>query len=630
MMTRIEAAGTPREGIAMKLRMFSSVLGSLFVATALPACVMAQSWNAADDPAYSQSYASQPYAPGTQAVDPPGRVIRVDLVDGSAALRPAGEDSWVGDVVNRPLASGDQVWVENNSRAELHVGATAVRLGARTALAVVAVDDNQVQLRLNAGSAVVRVRTLGADERFEVQTPMYTAALRAAGEYRFDVNDAGNLTLVAVRAGQADVYAGSRYYSVGAGQRGAFDGDAGSAEIDPLAGSDALDLWADERDAREDNSQAARYVSRDVTGYEALDGYGTWVSEPDYGYLWMPTVSVGWTPFSYGHWVYVSPWGWTWIDDAPWGFAPSHYGRWVSLGGRWGWMPGPRAVARPVYAPAMVAWIGNPGPGRVGWMPLGPRDVYVPPYRVSDGYARRVNQSNAPVQAAVIDDYYRSRSNLDRPRVYAHQGVAGAIVTVNQDAFASARPVQKNLQPFNGRSVQVGVPAAGFAAPRPTERSFGRPVNQPPRDVPALVQRSANTPLQRPAQAPQVQPPQQSGERGPVLQQRDRPPVQRPAPAWQPPARVEQPRVEQPQPRAEQPRFERPRVDQPPVQLQQPRIQQPERPQQPERAQQAQPQQQRPQPQQPQQQQKQQPQRPQPQGGMIQREVKKDKDRERE
>ena len=54
----------------------------------------------------------------------------------------------------------------------------------------------------------------------------------------------------------------------------------------------------------------------------------------------------------------------------------------------WGWIPGPIAV-RPVYAPALVAFIGGPrfslsvsigggGGGNVGWFPLGPREVYVP------------------------------------------------------------------------------------------------------------------------------------------------------------------------------------------------------------------------------------------------------------
>ncbi|MFT3905861.1 MAG: FecR domain-containing protein [Steroidobacteraceae bacterium] len=432
-----------------------------------------------------------------QDVDPPGRVARVNLIEGSAALRPVGADAWVDDVLNRPLGSGDQLWVESDSRAELHVGSTSVRLGARSGLAIVYVDDRQAQLRLNAGAADIRVRELQSDEHFEVQTPDYTIAIRTPGDYRVDVNDEGNLTLLSVRSGSAEVSHGSQFYRVAAGQRGAFDSNGGSAEIAGLPAPDALDRWSDERDGREDNSQAARYVSRDVIGYEALDGYGTWAAEPDYGNVWIPTVAAGWTPFYYGHWVYIAPWGWTWIDDAPWGFAPCHYGRWVHLprnGGRWAWVPGPRRVERPMYAPALVVWMGNPGAGRVGWMPLGYRDVYVPPYRVSNGYARRVNLANAPVTATVVDDFYRNPGA--RARRYAHEGVAGAVVTVSRDTFESARPVQRGAQRPPVRDIQASVgngvaPGRSTAAalPQPTQRSFGRVAAQP-RDVSAPVQRA--------------------------------------------------------------------------------------------------------------------------------------------
>ena len=52
--------------------------------------------------------------------------------------------------------------------------------------------------------------------------------------------------------------------------------------------------------------------------------------------------------------------------------------------GRWGWLPGD-CVARPVYAPALVAWVGGPrrracrsasAAPAVGWVPLAPREVY--------------------------------------------------------------------------------------------------------------------------------------------------------------------------------------------------------------------------------------------------------------
>src|SRR5439155_1303456 len=81
------------------------------------------------------------------------------------------------------------------------------------------------------------------------------------------------------------------------------------------------------RDRRWDDARSARYVSRDVIGYEDLDDNGDWRDTPEYGAVWVPRrVVAGWAPYRYGHWAWVEPWGWTWIDDAPWGFAPFHYG----------------------------------------------------------------------------------------------------------------------------------------------------------------------------------------------------------------------------------------------------------------------------------------------------------------
>ena len=128
-----------------------------------------------------------------------------------------------------------------------------------------------------------------------------------------------------------------------------------------------------------------------MTGYEDLDDYGRWQYVGGYGTVWVPSgVAVDWAPYRNGHWAFIDPWGWTWVEDEPWGFAPFHYGRWAYAGNRWCWVPGPVAV-RPVFAPALVAFVGGGGfaigggPG-VGWFPLAPGEVFVPYYRGSRSY----------------------------------------------------------------------------------------------------------------------------------------------------------------------------------------------------------------------------------------------------
>jgi hypothetical protein len=100
--------------------------------------------------------------------------------------------------------------------------------------------------------------------------------------------------------------------------------------------------------------------------YDALSPYGQWINNPDYGYVWMPTVAPDFTPYgSNGHWVYTDE-GWTWDSDYPWGWAAFHYGRWFFEDGYgWMWIPGNE------WAPAWVSW--RRSPDYYGWAPLGPQ-----------------------------------------------------------------------------------------------------------------------------------------------------------------------------------------------------------------------------------------------------------------
>jgi len=164
-----------------------------------------------------------------------------------------------------------------------------------------------------------------------------------------------------------------------------------SQEITPVAPPDGFDSWCRERERREESMTSVRYVPRDMIGYEDLDTYGVWRNVPPYGWVWTPAnVAVGWAPYHDGHWAWVEPWGWTWIDDAPWGFAPFHYGRWAFAGGAWVWAPGRLDPAvRPVYAPALVAFVRVGHVSVTAWFPLGPGEVYRPAYAVSAVYVRR-------------------------------------------------------------------------------------------------------------------------------------------------------------------------------------------------------------------------------------------------
>jgi hypothetical protein len=197
--------------------------------------------------------------------------------------------------------------------------------------------------------------------------------------------------------GAARVSSERMSFLVQSGQRGEINAAPAIGFQLVTPATDLFDDWVAQRDRRDDMLRSTRYVSPEMTGVESLDEYGEWRTVETYGAVWFPaSVPAGWVPYRYGRWAYVPPWGWTWIDDAPWGFAPFHYGRWVYIRGAWAWVPG-AYVARPCYAPALVAWYGSPGVsvsvsiGSVGWFPLGPGEIYIPGYRYSQRYISYVN-----------------------------------------------------------------------------------------------------------------------------------------------------------------------------------------------------------------------------------------------
>jgi hypothetical protein len=404
--------------------------------------------------------ASQDEAP---AEDPPSRVAQLDYANGSVSLQPGGQGDWVQAVTNRPLTAGDNLWADKDSLAELLLGSTALRMGAETSVTFLALDDHNTQIKLSLGSVIVRVRHLDDGDVFEVDTPNLAFNIQRTGEYRFDVNSDGSETDATVWQGSGEATGAGASYLVVAGQRARFRGsDQLDHEIEQLPAADDFDNWSSDRDQNEDRSEASNYVSEEMTGYEDLDGNGSWSNVAGYGPCWSPGgVAVDWAPYRYGHWAWIAPWGWTWVDDEPWGFAPFHYGRWALVESRWYWVPG-RAFVRPIYAPALVAFVGGPGlhfslavggPG-VAWFPLAPGEVYMPWYRTSRSYVNNVNITNTRVnitQVGNVYNVYNSRTSITRI-TYINQRAA-AVTAVPRDAFVNARPVGKSFVRVDERQI---------------------------------------------------------------------------------------------------------------------------------------------------------------------------------
>jgi len=409
--------------------------------------------------------------------DPPSRVARLGYLQGSVSFQPAGESDWVDAVPNRPITIGDQLWADNNSRAELQLGTAVIDLNGNTGVSFLNLDDHTIQIQLSSGAINIRVRRLGRDDDFEIDTPNQAFTIEEAGRYRIEASPDGTYTVVSVREGGGESTGNGSTYTVQAGQRVTFDGtDTLNAQMEDLGGPDDFDNWCYSRYYHYEHSSSARYVSNDVVGYEDLDDNGDWRPALGYGNVWFPHVAPGWAPYREGHWAWVDPWGWTWVDEEPWGYAPFHYGRWAFFSGQWGWVPGPMEVA-PVYAPALVVFVGGGGMafgGNVAWFALGPREVYVPSYPVSRGYLTSINMSGTVVNQTVITNVYnttiiRNQTNITNV-TYVNRGVAGAIVAVPQQAFVSAQPVAHIAVAVNAKQL-ASMPISVRAAVAPTPNS---------------------------------------------------------------------------------------------------------------------------------------------------------------
>lgn len=425
----------------------------------------------------------QPRAAAQDQDDPPGRVARLGYMEGSVSFQPAGENEWVEATPNRPMTTGDKLWADRDSRAEVQLGSATINLAPNTGFSFLNLDDRTIQIELSSGSLNVRVWNVDRDNVFEIDTANQAFSVYQPGRYRLDASEDGNSTVVTVRQGEGESTGNGQSYTMHAGQRFTFSGTTSlNAQVDEIGGSDDFDHWSDGRERRYQDSPSARYCSRRVVGFEDLDDNGDWRSTPDYGYAWFPRVEAGWAPYHDGHWAWIDPWGWTWVDDARWGYAPFHYGRWASIGGRWGWIPGP-VEERPVYAPALVAFVGGGFAvgGTVAWFPLGPREVYVPSYRVSPTYVNRVNISNTTVNQTTVTNVYNTtivNNNTTINNVtYVNRNVQGGVTAVPQRSFASAQPVARNAVAVNQSQLRAGSVSARAAVPPAREAVMGPHAN---------------------------------------------------------------------------------------------------------------------------------------------------------
>jgi len=118
-----------------------------------------------------------------QDVDPPSRVARLNFVEGSVSFQPAGTSDWLAANPNRPLTTGDQIWTDQSSRGELHLGGAVLRLSSQTAISFLNLADQAVQIQVAQGSASLCVLRLEDNVSYEIDIPNLAVSILRRGEY---------------------------------------------------------------------------------------------------------------------------------------------------------------------------------------------------------------------------------------------------------------------------------------------------------------------------------------------------------------------------------------------------------------------------------------------------------------
>ena len=458
---------------------------------------------------------------GAQANDPPDAMLepmppRLSLTDGQVSFWRPGAQDWTQAQLNTPLAPGDALATGSPGTLEVQIGAHAfLRAWGNAQLSLANQEPDLIQFTLTVGSVVVDLRTLEPGQTVEVDTPNAAVTMAQAGYFRVEV--AGERSRVVTRrGGPATVTTASgQTVTVTPGDEVVIEGTANpqlaAAAAPPL---DEWDRWNDTRTEGFVHAASARHVSPGTYGLSDLDAHGTWRAVPTYGTVWVPTsVPAGWTPYSTGSWILDPVYGWTWVDTARWGWAPYHHGRWCFVDGYWAWAPGP-VIQRPVYAPALVAFLDEPRRGAVsgrggpavGWVALGWGEPVVPWWRrwgVTREPSWRGWGGPRVVNNVVI--HRKTVVSVHHISVYRNASVPHAVVAVDRTRFghgptAFSRVLHvdpQRMRPVHG-APQISATPASFAPTairgiRPPEASLKRRVVAP-RPTPRESQRLVTVP----------------------------------------------------------------------------------------------------------------------------------------
>jgi hypothetical protein len=362
-------------------------------------------------------------------------------MNGDVSVRRGDSGEVVAAALNAPVVVEDQLLTGPDSRAEVQLDwANMVRLASMSEVRFSELENQHYQLQVARGMVTFRVLR-DSNAQVEISTPSVSVRPMQQGTYRITVREDGTAE-ISVRAGEAEIFTPQGSERLPVGQTMLARGTASDPEfqVSRAVAYDDWDRWNENRDRQLEGSRAYDHVSRDISGAEDLDSYGSWQNDPSYGDVWYPRVADDWAPYRDGRWSWMDWYGWNWVSYDPWGWAPYHYGRWFNTAGRgWGWWPGDR-YGRNYWSPGLVAFVGwdswggirgGLGFGGIGWIPLAPHERYYPWYG-NGQYAGYRNGGRYGNGMGLVNNFNFNSG-------YRNAGVRNAITGIDGQGFVSGR-----------------------------------------------------------------------------------------------------------------------------------------------------------------------------------------------
>ncbi|MBL0225395.1 MAG: FecR domain-containing protein [Geobacteraceae bacterium] len=392
---------------------------------------------------------------------------RVSYVDGDTLFRAPDSDEWLPAAANTPLDEGDAFWCPEGSRAEIQLpDGSVIRLDGGSQLDLLANEDGFVHLHLASGHLYLRTIQTFRENSLQIDADDTTVIPAARTRLRIDMLE-NSLEDVAITKGAAYVEGNGNRTRVRAGEHILLE--EGHSEVLPLNPADEWEVWNVDRDRSQSRSvKPDSALPDELRGHAAeLDANGTWVTVPEYGTVWRPTVIVsdGWAPYRDGRWFWRGD-DYIWLSYEPWGWVPYHFGRWaVVVGFGWCWVPPVRGDV--YWGPGYVGWYRTGS--YVGWTPLAPGEVF---YGHRNYGRHSVNITGVSISTSTI--VYRNRSN------------PGGLTVLPHNDFLRGRNAIR--QPSRNSSVSVSV-SIGSPRIKPLRETRMPIIKQtPPRVAPPRIE----------------------------------------------------------------------------------------------------------------------------------------------